>query len=647
MDGIAQQQLDRRERAISSIRTVDAAENRKRSVREKILKLMGGLPDYKGPLNPRITGRLDNGAFTIEKVIYESLPGFFITANVYTPKRPGRYPGILLQNGHTQEGKPELQRLAANLALKGFVVLSLDPIGQGEREQSYSRELERSAAGWSTNEHLQAETQSLLIGQSLARYFIWDGIRSLDYLTSRSDVDAARIGAVGCSGGGALTTYIGALDRRVKAVASACSTNSFRVMFGRPVPKGEFHAEMSLPGFVAQELDAADFVELAAPTPWVILATEQDFFTPDGAKLVYEEARQWYGIYGAEDKVQFFVGPGPHGTPLETRETIYKFMLRWLKDGAGDFREEPVHLYPNLELLVTKSGQIADEPGSRKLHQLILDDFRAKKRQGTTTELQAELRRLRIPSDGSSPDLKVLEETNAQGVRRLSIRFESEPGVDIGGALYVPSSPGRKPAVLLVADGTTITSLAEKFAKAGRIVLELEPRDSPWGYDNRPFIGNWVTNTRADHIGHNLPAMRAHDIVRGVDVLASRNDVDPASIRAAARGVKGIWLLLAAAVDSRISKVWVDRTPYSLLSALERPMNNGLFDAVIPAFALRWDLEDVVKAMGTRAVLWTDPTNWMGKTVAAGPSYRYRFVLGDITERASEQDDAYADELIR
>jgi hypothetical protein len=201
--------------------------------------------------------------------------------------------------------------------------------------------------------------------------------------------------------------------------------------------------------------------------------------------------------------------------------------------------------------------------------------------------------------------------------------------------------------VLLVADGTTITSLAEKFAKAGRIVLELEPRDSPWGYDNRPFIGNWVTNTRADHIGHNLPAMRAHDIVRGVDVLASRNDVDPASIRAAARGVKGIWLLLAAAVDSRISKVWVDRTPYSLLSALERPMNNGLFDAVIPAFALRWDLEDVVKAMGTRAVLWTDPTNWMGKTVAAGPSYRYRFVLGDITERASEQDDAYADELIR
>src|SRR4029453_9019259 len=110
----------------------------------------------------------------------------------------------------------------------------------GERDQSFSRELEKSAAGWSTNEHLQAETQSLLIGEGVARYFIWDAMRSLDYLTSRPEVDASRIGAVGCSGGGALTTYIGALDPRVKAVASACSTNSFRMMFARPVPKGEF-----------------------------------------------------------------------------------------------------------------------------------------------------------------------------------------------------------------------------------------------------------------------------------------------------------------------------------------------------------------------------------------------------------------------
>ena len=646
MNQIAQRELQQRENAVAEVRTIADAERRKQLVRERILKAMGGLPDYKGPLNARITGRIRNESFTIEKVIYQSLPGIFVTANLYRPNQPGRYPAILLQSGHVQEGKPESQRLAANLALKGFVVLAFDPMGQGEREQTFSPQLDRSAAGGATNEHLQAETQNILIGQGIARYFIWDAMRSLDYLTSRPEVDPTRIGAVGCSGGGATTTYIGALDPRIKAVASACSTNSFRVMFARPFPKGEYHGEMGLPGFLAQGLDTADFVELSAPKPWFIMATEGDFFTPDGAQIVYEEARRWYRLYGAEDKVQLFVGPGPHGMPLPTREHVYRWMIRWLKNGEGDYHEQPVHQYTNFELIVTASGRVADEPGSRKIHQVLLDDLRAKKRPGTVAELLAELRRLQVPSDGSAPRVKVLDEANSGGIRRLQVQFESEPGVEVTGKLYIPPSPGRKPAVLLVFD-SAIASFGERIARLGRVVLELEPRDSPWGYDNRPFLGNWVANTRADHIGRNLPSMRAHDILRGVDLLAAREDVDPVAIRAAARGVKGIWLLLAAAIDPRIGKVWVDRTPYSLRSALEASMNTGLFDAVIPGFLLRWDLEDLTKAMGNRQVLWTDPANWMGKPVAAGPSYRYRYVLGDTTDFTDEQDNAYIAELLR
>ena len=156
-----------------------------------------------------------------------------------------------------------------------------------------------------------------------------------------------------------------------------------------------------------------------------------------------------------------------------------------------------------------------------------------------------------------------------------------------------------------------------------------------------------MTNTRADQIGLNLPAMRAHDIIRGVDLLSARNDVDPGSIRAAAQGVRGIWLLLAAAADPRIRKVWLDKTPYSLLEALENTMNTDLSDAVIPGFALHWDLEDLRKAMGDRPVLWTDPTNWMGRVVAAGPRFRYRYVLGDLTDMSEAQDDAYAEELMK
>jgi cephalosporin-C deacetylase-like acetyl esterase len=647
MDQIAQQQLQRREDLIAEIHSVADAERRKQWVRKTFLSLIGGLPDYNGPLNPRITSSIQSENYVIDKVIFESLPGFYVTANLYRPSRPGRYPGVLLQAGHTQEGKPEGQRLATNLALKGFVVLAFDPIGQGEREQTYDRQVDRPLAGWSVPEHIQAGAQNILIGESLARYFIWDAKRALDYLVSRPEVDPERLGAVGCSGGGALTTFIGALDPRVKAVAPACFVNSYRVLFTGPDPD----SEMSPPNILFSGLDMGDYIELSAPTPWLILATDGDYFTPAGARLVYEEARRWFGLYGAEDKLRFFIGPGPHGTPLETREAMYEWMIRWLKDGKGDFHEQPVKPYTNAELLVTSSGHVEDEPGSRKLYQLISDELHAKQRQGTIPELLSELRRLKIPSEGTPPEVRISDESNGPDGRRQHVRFESEPGVEIGGKLYIPHSSGRMPAVLLVADKTSsywvlsTASLAETISKTGRVVLELEPRDSP-GEGERPFIGNWITNARANQIGGNMPAMRAHDILRGIDLLAARNDVDPSSIRAAARGVKGIWLLLAAAVDTRIGKVWLDRTPYSLRIALEHSMNTELFDAVIPGFALHWDLNDLAKAMENRPVLWTDPTNWMGHAVPIGPAFRYRTIIGDETDLHDEQDNAFIKDFV-
>src|SRR5207302_891414 len=546
---------------------VSDAVRRKQVVREEILQILGGLPDYNGPLNARITGRIQAEGYAIEKIIFESLPGFFVTANLYRPNQPGRYPAVLFQSGHTQEGKPEPQRAAANLALKGFVVLCFDPMGQGEREQTYDPQLKAPAAGWSVNEHIHAGAQSILVGESVARYFIWEAKRALDYLLSRPEVDAARVGAVGCSGGGALTMFLGALDSRLKAIVPACFPNSYRLLFAGPDPD----SEMSFPELLAHGLDTVDFVELSAPTPWLIQATENDYFTPPGATLVY---------------------------------------------------------------------------------QLILDDFHSKQRQGIIPELQAELHKLQVPTDRSSPAVKVLDESSGPQGQRQHIQFASEPGVEIEGRLYIPPSPARKPAVLLVADGMSsywilsTGTLAERISTTGRVVLELEPRDSP-GESARPYVGNWLTNSRADQIGRCLPAMRAHDILRGVDVLAARSDVDSSSIRGAARGVRGIWLLLAAAIDPRIGKVWLDRTPYSLRAALENSMNTDLFDAVIPSFALHWDVGDLRKAMGNRPILWTDPTNWMGRTVAAGPAYHYRYVIGDTTDLKDEQENMFIAEFIK
>ncbi len=189
--------------------------------------------------------------------------------------------------------------------------------------------------------------------------------------------------------------------------------------------------------------------------------------------------------------------------------------------------------------------------------------------------------------------------------------------------------------------------LAEGTAKSGRVVLKFEPRLSFSLESRRPYVGDYIADERATMIGRNLPAMRAHDIVRGVDLLAARNDVDPASIRAVAQGVKGIWLLLAAAADTRISKVWLDKTPYSLVEALHNTLNTELSDAVIPGFALHWDFDDLTKAMGARPVLWTDPANWMGRVVAAGPRFRYRWVLGDLTDMSDKQDEEFLREFLQ
>lgn len=623
MNGIALEQLDRREAAVKAIQTVEQAEARKRMVRAKILELIGGLPDYNGPLNPRITGRVEKQGYVIEKVIFESLPQYFITANLYRPRAAGRYPGVLMPLGHYTQGKVAEERIAANLALKGFVALAYDPLGQGERQQAYDRRMRTSLAGGSTDQHTLAGGQSLLAGQSFARYRIWDARRALDYLVSRPEVDAEKIGCTGCSGGGTLTTYISALDARIKVAAPACYMNTFRLLFSGPT--GD--SEQSIPGFLAAGLDLADYVELFSPKPWLIVSTIADFFPIEGARAVYQEASDWYSIYGAKEKIAWVIGPGGHGTPIEDREAIYGWMIRWLKDGRGSAKEERVEMTPPFELWATESGQV----DGRDVYEIIREEFRRKQLPRKPEEAVAEIRKW-IPR-ASAERLRVKTEPLGRESQRVTI--ETEPGLDISGDFYAAQGAGRRPAVLLV-NGTP--ALASQLAKAGNAVLSLKTRGIP-SVDSPRLIGDWEANTRALMIGRSLAAMRAGDIIRGVDFMASQPEVDPASIRAMARGVEGFWLLLAAAVDPRIGRVWVDRTPASLTAALDSPLHRDLHDAIVPGFALHWDLQDLARAIAPREVIWSDPTDWMRSIQPRLAGFLYR--------STEETDDRFLKQLLR
>jgi dienelactone hydrolase len=613
MDNIAQQQLQRRSAEVTSIKTTEQAEARKQKVRAKILELIGGLPEYNGPLNARVTKIATINHYIVESVIYESLPGLYVTANLYRPEAGRSFPGILLPLGHWDYGKPAVQQIAINLARKGFVVLTYDPIGQGERLQAFDSRVGRSLAGGSVDQHFMAGTQSILVGQSFARYRIWDAKRSLDYLLSRPEVDGEKIGVTGCSGGGTITSYIAALDPRIKVAAPACYMNSFQTLFSGPV--GD--SEQSIPGFLAAGLDQSDYPELFAPKPWLMMSTEKDFFTPAGAKQVYEEARGWYGLYDAQDMIKWIVGPGPHGTPLVLREAIYEWMIHWLKDGKGDWHEVPLTgMHPGL-LNATPKGQVTFEPGARDVYQIIAETPKTPR---SEDEMLQQIRSW-VQYEKRPP---IVKSTAMDAANVEKIALEAEPGLDITLYVYKPREENiRRRTFLMLESYPHASETARELVGRGYVAAIVNVRGRPIP-PNNSYAGDWITNTRAWLIGRNLPGMRALDILRAVDYLESRPDVDPKQIEAVASDVPGIWVLLAAAIDPRISAVYLDRTPYSYQLALNGPLHQNLHDATMPGFALHWDLLNLAAAMHGRKVVWTDPTDWMRNIVYLADRFRYR-----------------------
>ena len=217
LNNIGLRMLGERKHRVEQLATIEDVDKRRSYVREQMLKDLGGFPD-RAHLNARVVGVLERTGYRIEKVIFESQPHFYVTANLYLPTTGHPpYPAILYPLGHERGGKtnPTWQQMLGSLATKGFVALTWDPIGQGERLQIFDEDLRESKVGNSTTEHTVVGTQCMLVGDHLARYTIWDGRRALDYLLSRKEVDPARIGLTGNSGGGTHTAYIAALDDRI------------------------------------------------------------------------------------------------------------------------------------------------------------------------------------------------------------------------------------------------------------------------------------------------------------------------------------------------------------------------------------------------------------------------------------------------
>jgi len=245
--------LEERNHRVEHLATIEDVNRRRTYLREQMLEDLGGFPD-RTPLNARVVGVLERTGYRIEKIIFDSQPHFYVTANLYLPTtgRPP-YPAILFPLGHERGGKtnPTWQQMLGSLATKGFVALAWDPVGQGERLQIFDEDLRESKVGNSTTEHTVVGTQCMLVGDHLARYTIWDGMRALDYLLTRKEVDPARIGLTGNSGGGTHTAYIAALDDRIQVAAPSCYITSWHLMLDTIGPQD---AEQTFPFWLQEGL---------------------------------------------------------------------------------------------------------------------------------------------------------------------------------------------------------------------------------------------------------------------------------------------------------------------------------------------------------------------------------------------------------
>jgi len=665
LDGIAAEQTAARRKAIAAIHTRAEAEARQAKVRKQILRLLGGLPE-KTPLNARVTGSNRLDGFRLEKVLFDSQPNFPVTALLYLPdSRPGtKLPAIVMAPGHGATGKASDFAMASTFARNGFAVLSYDPIGQGERLQYPDPARPgKSLATQSTGEHGEAGLQPALIGDAVARYFAWDGIRAVDYLLTRPEVDPARIGAFGCSGGGVMTAMLGALDPRVHAIASACYFTSYDTLLPALGPQD---AEQSIPNFVAAGLDFPDWIELAAPRPYAIVSTVSDMFPWAGAVSTAVEARRFYSLFDpsaagtptgapmppapsgptlnpdtansvpATAPLQFIAGVGGHGNvgPI-TGQIVSFFLVNLAHSTAAPLVPPPPARgagpavptgWPKDALQVTPTGQVLTSyPASATVHSLNLKRAAVKLPEKPkvlgNAQLQTAIREVThaVAAPGSfktglGHGADTMEIANTV---RENLYFQSEAGIGFGVDLVSPKTPGRHPATLLVSDvlpwgdnpAPKENSVLESLAASGHVVLAFVPRPSPPGREETksPVLGPfYMTELRAEITGKTLLGMRVDDVIRAVDSLAARPDVDPNNITAVASGHLGLVLLHAAVLDPRLKHITIDHTLESYASLLKAPLPLDAPQDILPGVLLHYDIPDLVRALGPR-VTFTDP----------------------------------------
>lgn len=340
---------------------IDSAEKLQayaKKMRETFIEKLGGIPERNCPLDAKIVKTMDRGTYMLESILFKSREGIYVTSTMYIPKNlEAPAASILFLSGHSDNGRmsERYQGVCIELVNAGLVVFAIDPPGQGERKCFYDPAIGKSLPH-PTLDHDLAGIPALCSGRSIGAYFMNEQYAAVDYMLTRKEVDPARIGVTGCSGGGLQSLYMMTCDERIAAAAPATFPTTRReILFTNQSQD----AEQIWPGCADYGFDHFEPFAIFAPKPAIILTVESDFFPIEGGEEVYQEAKRLYGLYGKSENLEIFTDRECHGYTPALAVKAAEFFTRVF--GVEKRESAELNPLPDAEIQITRTGNVCGD----------------------------------------------------------------------------------------------------------------------------------------------------------------------------------------------------------------------------------------------------------------------------------------------
>lgn len=611
----------------AGLRTKAQAQAYVKEVQAKIRQCLGPWPQ-KTPLNARVTGTLARGAYNIEKVIFESRPGFPVTANLYVPQqRKGPLPAVVGTCGHSDVGKaaPIYQSFAQGLARQGYVVLIFDPIGQGERIQYLSAAL-KPRHGIGVAEHNYVGNQMVLTGEAFSSWLAWDGIRCVDYLLTRPEVDPRHIGVTGNSGGGTQATWLCGVEPRLTMAAPSCFVVGFGTNLENELPAD---IEQCPPAALRLGLDHTDFIAAMAPKPVMLLGQEKDFFDVRGLEESFARLQHLYRLLGAPDNVQLFIGPEYHGYSQHNREAMYGWFNQ-ITQAAGTQAEPTLMLEPEETLWCMPHGQVG-ETGPRtvfsftsQLAAALNNDRPAPQGEDLKKAVAATLK---LPARRGAPHYRILRPLPAgRFPRQHATAYAVETEAGILTVVYrlqhqvllsrPPKEVGR--ALLYVSHHSADDELRQEPWLAGLIGTEThaavyacdvrgtgESRPNTCGNDFlAPYGNDYFYAAHSLLFDYPYLGQKTHDLLRVLDWLKACGHEQ---VHLVAKGWGALPATFAALLSGTVAQVTLKNALTSYADIAQKEEYNWPLSTLLPGVLKRFDLPDCYRALAAKHLRQIEP----------------------------------------